>query len=73
MGFNNWDWAVPPGENSETSYLFDESLRCKDCVSWRGAGIKVGHSHCKDHRSPHQTTSKHGDEEYDRCVYFIPK
>ena len=44
--------------------------RCRDCISWDGPGVGVDHAHCKQSRSPHKTTSKHGDRKYDTCLYF---
>jgi hypothetical protein len=46
---------------------------CKDCKSWVGPGINVDHAHCKEGRSPHQTTSKNGDKDYDTCLYWEKK
>ena len=47
--------------------------RCKNCKSWKGSGIEVDHAHCNDPRSPHQTTSKNGNRDYDICLYWTEK
>jgi len=55
--------------NYHREYPACKIKRCCNCKSWDGIG-EVDHSHCKDQRSPHQTTSKYGRRKYDICLYF---
>ena len=71
MSLDDWDWAMadPPDTYPELK----PRLKCKDCEYWEGPGIQVDHAHCLHLLSPHPTTSKLGDTEYDCCVYIKEK